>query len=604
MVDLMFRDESNHVIKRATTARTRNSRQRHGPTAPPPPPSPRPARTRPSRPFRTICGPSISSSSSLSSPSPTLLAVINSRCVAASTSSDDSQLDDLDFNDDQLERLDSLSPTLLFRYGPTVSLQERGTAFFFSRYVAADHGCYQNYNFIYDVWKPPPSGDMQTDCITASMTAVGLTGLSKLTRCPETMTRARQSYGIALQLTNLALKNPDEAIKDSTMLAVLILGTYEFISGRTPQTVRAWQEHVNGAAALASMRGAAQFRTRTGSKMFLMLCHTVLISCIQSGLPMPRVMLDLRDELWLLTNGGSPTWRVVDALQSALRVRHDIRTRKLTGLNEVLETLSACEQKFAEIIADLPPSWCYRRVRLTRDNPAVMGQWCHIYAGLTQATTWNGVRTMRMLVQETILEQICNSVDDPTTLPMHRQLQLVKAMRLLQMLGEAVIGSVPQHFGIVSSRDIKRAAQNDAVPLVTPSRSPQYILSSASQQVGGQVAEACTTRLKGTAHRPTLLDPTQSINSQECDTERFMTLATSSNTIIWPLYTLGMSSSCTHEIRDYIVDRLDSIHRDTGLEQARVVAGMVKEKSESLTWDNIPVARLPVLPDDALPEMV
>ena len=47
-----------------------------------------------------------------------------------------------------------------------------------------------------------------------------------------------------------------------------------------------------------------------------------------------------------------------------------------------------------------------------------------------------------------------------------------------------------------------------------------------------------------------------------------------------------------------------SIYRETGLEQARVVAGMMQNKVESLTWASIPTTRLPSLPDDALPLVV
>jgi hypothetical protein len=442
------------------------------------------------------------------------------------------------------------------------------------------------------------------------MTAVGLVGLSKITGDRETMMRAQQSYGAALQLANAALRDPKEAVEDSTMLGVLILGTYEFISGRTPQTLHAWQEHISGAATLATMRGQAQFHTKAGVRMFTMLCHSVLISCIQSGLPMPKSIVDLRNELRNVADSRLPAWRVIDPLYRALQIRHDIKHRRITGVDEIVDSLVEIEDEFEKLISGLPPSWRYQNVSLTRPNPVIMGGSCHVYPGLTQATAWNAVRTMRMLVQETILEQLCYSVEDPTTLPMRHQMLLVKAMRLLRMLGEAVVGSVPQHFGIVSSRDVKYNKNKGARPTVTAQNQSSSIVSApllppapgrdeSKSPVPAWQRESVTTR-------PTLLDPTQSElgNGQGCDTERFLTLATASNTIIWPLYTLGLSSSCTHETSAYIVDRLMSIYRETGLEQARNVAGMMQNKVESLTWASIPTTRLPSLPDDALPLVV
>lgn len=632
MVDLMFRDESNHVIQKANTLRNRIKKNKHSgqggattstskPVPPPHPSLPLPGALLTFRDgfrHRKTSVPSKGTSPLLT----TML--IGSQHSRSRSGGNWSLLDeDQDDDDDGYERIfhngdaddDAL---ILVPYTPSISLQERGTAFFFSRYVATDHGCYQNYDFIYDIWRPPRStctslevpGLKAADaCITASMTAVGLAGLSKITCCRETMIRAQKCYGTALQLANAALRDPNEAVKDSTMLGVLILGTYEFISGRTPQTLRAWQEHVNGAAALASMRGKGQFRTKTGVRMFLMLSHSILISCIQSGLPMPLAIVDLRDELRHVADIKRPAWRVIDPLYRALQIRHDIKHRRITGVDEIVDSLAEVESDFEELIAGLPPSWRYRHVQLARSNSAVLGRTCHVYPGLTQATSWNAVRTMRILVQETILEQLCNSVDDPTTLPIRHQIHLVKAMRLLRMLGEAVVGSVPQHFGIVSSRDVKTISRRDIPPTITAQNQPSRILSTPLLPPVGQEYGKSTlsTRPSGSvAERPTLLDPTQSeLNSgRDCDAERFLTLATASNTIIWPLYTLGLSSSCTHETRAYIVDRLNAIYNETGLEQARGVAEMMQGKVESLSWASIPTTRLPSLPDEALPAMV
>src|SRR5699024_3357015 len=102
-----------------------------------------------------------------------------------------------------------------------------------------------------------------------------------------------------------------------------------------------------GAAALATMRGAGQFRTRAGTRMFIMLCHTVLISCVRSGLPMPQSMVDLRNQLWHLTDTRGPIWRVVDTLYNALQVRHDITSGKVVGVDAIVEKLSGVEDQFA-----------------------------------------------------------------------------------------------------------------------------------------------------------------------------------------------------------------------------------------------------------------
>lgn len=491
--------------------------------------------------------------------------------------------------------------------GVPMSLRERGTAFFFARYVATDHGCYQNFDFVYEIWKPPMEQAIEPDCVTASMTAVGLAGLAKLIRCRDTMRRACESYGTALQLTNEALRNPSLVVKDSTMLAVLILGTYEFMGGRSRQTVRAWQKHVDGASALAKMRGTAQFSSRAGTRMFLMLCHSVLISCVQSDLPMPPVMVELRRELAGLRGGSkNPSWRVVEPIYKSLQIRHDIKIGAISDRNEILERLLEVEDEFAAIVAQLPRSWRYRRGQLLRPNPEVMGGWCHIYENLAQATTWNGMRTMRMLVQETIIDHLYPpGTESPSELSPLDQIRLARAVGLLERLGEALIASVPQHFGIVSARDVVYDAPGDEVIYAIPARKNSYrLLSAPPKPLPGIDPDDEEEVSSPSSPGPNLLDPTQSRGGAEWDASRFMTLATSSNTIIWPLYTIGTSSCCTEEIMTYAIDRLTAVHNETGLEQARYVIELLRGKVVVPLEDRIPRASLPLVDDGDLPSMV
>ncbi len=59
------------------------------------------------------------------------------------------------------------------------------------------------------------------------------------------------------------------------------------------------------------------------------------------------------------------------------------------------------------------------------------------------------------------------------------------------------------------------------------------------------------------------------------EAERFMLLASATNTIVWPLYSVGMSSLCTPVMRAY-VDRLMAIFHETGLKQAETIVAIVR----------------------------
>ncbi|KAK7403618.1 hypothetical protein QQX98_010630 [Neonectria punicea] len=605
LVDLMFRDESSHVISKAAKTRSRaNARKKAptpGPTSPSPSPRPVPSAPVPSAPTKSVTKKSTSRRNRRRGP---VLSILTPRS-SSSPSQESTDSNDGDAITGEYYRHDPSSDQALLDEALPESLQERGTAFFWSRYVAADNGCHQNFSFIYDVWKPPDPGSdhAKVDAVRVSMAAVGLAGLSQLTGCKDTMHRARQSYGIALKLTNTALCDPDERIKDTTLLAVLILGRYEFVAGHSPQTMQAWQDHVNGAAILASMRGSAQFRTKAGVSMFLMLSQSVLISCIQSGLPMPQAMVDLRSELQPSLELDSPVWRVVDPVYRALQVRYDIKSGKLHNIDNIVEKLTHIDDEFAFILSKLPPSWNYRRIQLTRSDPRVLGQWCHVYPGLLQATMWNGVRAVRMLVLETILEQLYRRSEplDLASLPDHHRVRLAKIIKLLGLLGEAIVASIPQHFGVVSFRQ-GCSTGGTGVAVSSPTKEQRY--RDTPMPAGPKLrSDHDGLKPQGESSRPTLLNPTNSVG-QEGNAERFMTLASASHTIIWPLYILGMSSTCSTETKQYAIDRLHAIHRETGLEQARIVAKLLQSREEPAKQGATLFGAIPPFLEEALPDVV
>ncbi|OHF00601.1 hypothetical protein CORC01_04140 [Colletotrichum orchidophilum] len=611
LVDLMFRDESSHVIKKAakTKARgrlknaqassagssTENTVASTGPETSDPNPGTavRSGIRRHQYPPRPM-----------DATMQTMTIRHRQRQIRWPSSSDESDDDD----DDDIDGLSPSSPENGYwskapqarpLYSLSPSYQERGTAFFFSRYVSMDeNACHQNYDFIFDVWRPAsmlPS--RQADGVMASIAAVGLAGLSHLTMCPEMMDWSRQSYGAALQMTNDALRDPVEAVKDTTMLSILVLGTYEMLSGRTNQTVRAWQNHLNGASALAKMRGLSQFRTRAGARMFMMLTQIVLINCMQRDMPMPQSLIDLRNQLGMLSGGTDPGWRLSGPIYKVMQLRYEINSGKLNQTADVINQLSKVDQDFADIIADLPETWKYRSVKLATAHPAVFdGHRCDVYATLGLASTWNGVRSIRMMVHETILGELfkCFHGQHIMLWPYEAKLQLAKSVELLEKLCDTVLASIPQHFGVVNFRDAMVGGGGSASAIVPATRSPSRIVRSPSITApsSSPPSVADSPHSPRFFNGPTLHDPTHAKGLNN-DAERFMTLASASNTIVWPLYLVGVSSCCTQEVKDFVVDRLKAILEESGLLQAHGVALMVRDKEVYVPWSDVSWNRMP-----------
>lgn len=118
--------------------------------------------------------------------------------------------------------------------------------------------------------------------------AIGLAGLSSYRSAPALMPSAFAQYSLALGFVGSALRNPALAKTDQTLLTIYLLGIYEvqpstFLQafqkfnstktdiGREEQSMKAWEQHIAGAAALLKLRGKQQFQTERGVRLFVSL---------------------------------------------------------------------------------------------------------------------------------------------------------------------------------------------------------------------------------------------------------------------------------------------------------------------------------------------
>jgi hypothetical protein len=318
---------------------------------------------------------------------------------------------------------------------------------------------------------------------------------------------------------------------------------------------------------------------------------------------MPETLIDLRRQIPPSEELMGPDFHLAYPLYKALQARHDIRSGTLESLDDIVNAISDVQEEISAILARLPEDWRYHRVQLTQPDPRVLGQTCHVYTGLLQSTTWNIVRGIRMLLLETVVEKFCaisESSSDTAISEVHLQI-LANSIELLNMLGRSIAASIPQHLGVVSIRD------------VIDRRDPAHTVSIAAKKKACRVlpgSPAHDPRLgtgddtSSSGSSPVMFDPTRSI-AHTNDATCFMSLASTNNTIIWPLYMLGMSSVCSPETKQYAVEGLYAIHREAGLEQARVVAGLLQEQKAGHSVHNSSLlSKLPSVAPRALPSIV
>lgn len=375
--------------------------------------------------------------------------------------------------------------------------------------------------------------------LLASMSAVGLASFSHSIHAPELMVRARKEYVAALQLTNTALRSPTEAKKDSTLFSVMILSIFETVTGNTERSLAAWAEHVNGAAALVKLRGKDQFKTQAGVRMFLQVTSNLMLSCIQRTTAMPEHIIELRKEAEKYHLGNEPAWKLAGIIIDFTIFRAAVRDAKIVGPRAVIAAGLEIDRRFVEGFAALPEEWNYKIVYTDEMPDLVWNGNYHVYKESWMAHIWNGMRVCRIMLNETIRDQLLSASTALTPILTEHEIAVQNDSSLntmLQMRAD-ILASVPHH---------------------TPS-------VFSSQPVS-------------------LLDGSKAYF------------------VLWPLYLCGAMDVTTEPIRQWVIARLRAIGESVGIRQAFVVADFLSEQKTISTWHTKPDPRLPkdVAMEDAM----
>jgi hypothetical protein len=118
----------------------------------------------------------------------------------------------------KVQQVNSILPSL------DVCLEDQAVCFFFSNYVLepekAGKGVYEFIPALYG------GGGVKDSALAYVVPALGLAGLSGR-GAPQLMPAAHLKYTSALRLINRALRDPEAAAQDQTLMSVLLLGLYE-----------------------------------------------------------------------------------------------------------------------------------------------------------------------------------------------------------------------------------------------------------------------------------------------------------------------------------------------------------------------------------------
>ncbi|KAF9692254.1 hypothetical protein EKO04_009373 [Ascochyta lentis] len=431
------------------------------------------------------------------------------------------------------------------------SIEDQAMGFFISNHVSKPTLVPRGqYEWILEALKQPGCEEV----LRSSVNAASLAGLANSTKNPMIMAKAHAAYGSALRMTNNALRVRETAVKDSTLISVILLGLYENFVFQDKRSIQAWAKHVQGASALLNLRGKEQFKHDTARRIFHQLYGIIMLVSLEAGQAIPDGIKELYDygnpSSDYAVHGRQWTTRLTHFMHDSINLNKDKESDPLTLITKATNL----DRELDSIKALMNRIWQYETVQLKQPSEYAYGTFYHIYTDSWIAQMWNNLRSCRMYLYRTMREQLCKGhTCNPSLFPRNEIApRIAAAEKVIRTTTAAICASAPQLTGMI------------AFPHC-PAPTPDASFADSLPDVPALVDPLFKPHPPGT-----FLDPA---------------CPTGMHHLIWPLYAAGMSELSSNEMRGWVIEMLHFVALRIGTRQAVVLADGVKEVLELRSAD-------------------
>ncbi|KAI4715785.1 hypothetical protein E4T48_08029 [Aureobasidium sp. EXF-10727] len=397
---------------------------------------------------------------------------------------------------------------------PPMDSEDLSFAFFFNN-------CVINHNVYHTCVLEPDNKHL-----IASIKAFGIANLSKHYSDRRLLTSAQHQYATALNLTNLALRDPVQVKRDETLLAILVLTNYETLTGGVTRTLDAWEQHVNGSASLLSLRGLDGVQGTSGRVLTLHVITAINVICLLRNLPTPPFVHLLQSKIFeYLYEPDNPAIRYQRINLECADFRHAVTHCLITSPEEIISRATELDAKLTRAFANVPPSWksevIAHFVHKTSAEAGLPGFELR-YADQATNYIWASFRSSRIMVNEIVLQSIANDSDA-------HQLARVRSQSIMRQCQIEILAGMPQY---ISKSD-------ERLPWSGFKRPVRYF-----------VPEAASSDLP-------------------------IMRALSGYGVLWPLFVAGSCSIATVEVKTYVAKVYRYFGEQLKIEQALVLRKMI-----------------------------
>lgn len=410
------------------------------------------------------------------------------------------------------------------------TIEDLATGFFISNYVIDNSR--PNRGHLDPISNMVRIGNLD-EGLLAAMKAVGLAGFAHAAHAPHLLKNARYQYVKALQSTNVALRDPAQVKKDSTLMAIMILGIFESITGVRQESLKDWSEHIKGAAAVVKLRGPDQIKSGPGRRLLIYVSAYLMIACMNQGVPLPSHIVEYMTAAQELVGTPDPAFIVQDTMMHYTSLLAEVMQHKLEDRDVIIARSLALDAKLLEIATSVPPGWEYITVFTEEKSDHIFNGRYHVYQDYWMSQMWNSLRTLRIMIHEMIRNTLLDgfSASPPFFSAAEHSAQFQISTDTMYEMQADILYSVPQHIGYFP---------------------------------------------EGGTHFKTLAEIDQSMLP--------LIKMSGGAFLMWPLWLAGILDIATEEVRDFVKKNLDFVATTMGINQARILADIMMAKTGITVW--------------------
>ena len=239
--------------------------------------------------------------------------------------------------------------------------------------------------------------------LTLAIEAVSLAYLWHQVYSDAALTTAREKYVLALRMTNKALKSSREAIKDTTLMAPLLLDLFEKITDSQPSKNKSWTSHVDGALALVKYRGFAYFEDPSRFGILVRINLHYIVGCVATGSPVPDILHATQAFVAQRLRAQDPMTRLSDLMIQYASLRNKLESSSFST-DEYIGLSEGLDRNIQALDLELPPGWQYSTILLDQKSDRAFELHFHSYSNPRVCQARNILRVVRILLNETLIK--------------------------------------------------------------------------------------------------------------------------------------------------------------------------------------------------------